>query len=67
MKKLLLIFLLCTAVVSAQDSTKVNLKNPNATIHTHLYFLQSDSYQPEKAAQTIYPNSTKNLKMLRLN
>jgi len=59
MKKLLLIFLLCTAVVSAQDSTKVNLKNPNATIHTHLYFLQSDSYQPEKAAQTIYPNSTK--------
>lgn len=59
MKRLLLIFLLSSAVISAQDSTKVDLKNPNATIYTHLYFLQSDSYQPEKAAQTIYPNSTK--------
>ncbi len=59
MRRLLLIFLLFTAVVSAQDSTKVNLKNPNATVYTHLYFLQSDSYQPEKAAQTIFPNSTK--------
>lgn len=59
MRRLLLIFLLFTAVVSAQDSTKVNLKNPNAAVYTHLYFLQSDSYQPEKSAQTIFPNSTK--------
>ena len=62
MKRLLLVFLLFTAVVSAQDATKVNLTNPNATIYTHLYFLQSDSYQPEKAARTIYPNATKNPK-----
>jgi MscS family membrane protein len=62
MKKLLLVFLLLTTVVSAQDSLKINLKNPNATVYTHLYFLQSDSYQPEKAALTIYPNSTKNPK-----
>jgi MscS family membrane protein len=59
MKRLLLVFLLFTSVLSAQDSTKVNLKNPNATIYSHLYFLQSDSYQPEKAALTIFPNSTK--------
>ncbi|MFN0729720.1 mechanosensitive ion channel family protein [Polaribacter gochangensis] len=63
MKRLLLIFLLFTAVVSAQDSIKVNLKNPNATVYTHLYFLQSDSYQPEKSAQTIFPNSTKKPKV----
>ena len=59
MKRLAIIFLLFTATISAQDSIKVNLKNPNATIYTHLYFLQTDSYQPEKAAQTILPNSTK--------
>lgn len=62
MKKLVLIFLLFTAVVSAQNSTEVSLKNPNATIYTHLFFLQSDSYQPEKAAKTILPNSTKDAK-----
>ncbi|NVK52965.1 MAG: mechanosensitive ion channel family protein [Flavobacteriaceae bacterium] len=62
MKKLVLIFVLFTGVVSAQDSTKVNLKNPNATIYTHLYFLQSDSYQPEEAAKTIFPNASKNPK-----
>ena len=28
------------------DSTLVNLSNPNATIYTHLHFLQPDSYQP---------------------
>ena len=58
MKRLALVFLLFTVTISAQDSTKVNLKNPNATIYTHLYFLQTDSYQPERAAQTILPNST---------
>ena len=58
MKRLILIFFLVTTVASAQNSTKVNLKNPNATVYTHLYYLQSDSYQPEKAALTIFPNST---------
>ena len=36
------------------DSTLVDLSNPNATIYTHLHFLQSDSYQPNLAAKTIY-------------
>ena len=62
MKRVVLIFLLFSIAVSAQDSIKVNLKSPNATINTHLYFLQSDSYQPENAAKTILPNSTKNPK-----
>lgn len=40
----------------AQSKTKVDLSNPNATIYTHLFFLQEDedSYAPEKAAKTIF-------------
>ncbi len=38
----------------SQTETKVDLSNPNATIYTHLYFLQKKSYQPKKAAKTIY-------------
>ena len=37
----------------AQEPVKVDLTTPNSTIYTHLYFLQSDSYQPEKAAKTV--------------
>ena len=37
----------------AQDSTRVDLSNPHATVYTHLYFLQADSYEPKKAAKTI--------------
>ena len=53
MKKLTLFFLLLTSTLIAQKKVEVDLRNPNATIYTHLYFLQSDSYEPEKAAQTI--------------
>lgn len=60
MKRLVLLLLLISSVfINAQESIKVNLSNPNATIYTHLYFLQPDSYQPEKAAESILPNSTK--------
>ena len=38
----------------SQNEPKVDLSNPNATIYTHLYFLQPNSYAPEKAAKTIY-------------
>ena len=37
----------------AQDSIRVDLSNPHATVYTHLYFLQADSYEPKKAAKTI--------------
>ncbi len=33
----------------------VTLESPYNTIYVHLYYLQPDSYQPELAAQTIYP------------
>ena len=55
MKKTILIFTLLTSLfVFSQGEVHVDLSNPNATIYTHLYFLQADSYHPEKAAKTIY-------------
>lgn len=53
MKKLLFVFFLLPLFSIAQETVQVDLSNPNATIYTHLYFLQKDSYQPEKAAKTI--------------
>ena len=57
MKKILWILLIFPLFLLAQeqglDSIKVDLSNPNATLTTHLYFLQQDSYQPKKAAKTI--------------
>src|SRR4030066_515904 len=54
MKKLFLFFLLFSASLIAQNKVKVDLSNPNGTIYTHLYFLNSNSYVPQKAAATIY-------------
>jgi len=55
MKKIaLIISLLCVIISFSQNEIKVDLSNPNATIYTHLYFLQSDSYNPKKAAKTIF-------------
>ena len=53
MKKILLILLFSPIFLIAQESVEVDLSNPNATVYTHLYFLQEDSYQPKKAAKTI--------------
>jgi MscS family membrane protein len=38
----------------SQIIDKVNLQNPNATVYTHIHFLQKKSYNPEKSAKTIY-------------
>ena len=54
MKKISLLFLLLSSIVVAQNKVKVDLSNPNSAIYTHLYFLQSDSYEPEKSATAIY-------------
>lgn len=54
MKKLLLFFIFLSTSLIAQQNVKVDLSNPNATIFTHWYFLQQNSYEPEKAAATIY-------------
>ena len=54
MKKIILFFLLISSTIIAQNKVKIDLSNPNSAIYTHLYFLQADSYEPEKAAATIY-------------
>jgi MscS family membrane protein len=52
--KIFLWFLLVLPVFAvAQDTIRVDISNPHATVYTHLYFLQSDSFEPEKAAKTI--------------
>ncbi|WP_341221505.1 mechanosensitive ion channel family protein [Polaribacter atrinae] len=53
MKNFLWLLVLLPTFTIAQDSIRVDMSNPHATVYTHLYFLQSDSYQPKKAAKTI--------------
>ena len=53
MKNFLFLLLFIPFFCQAQEEVKVDLSNPNSTIYTHFYFLQSASYQPKKAAQTI--------------
>lgn len=54
MKRIALFFLIISSTLTAQNNVKVDLSSPNSAIYTHLYFLQPDSYEPEKAAATIY-------------
>jgi MscS family membrane protein len=66
MKKITLFFLLLSATIIAQKKVKVDLSSPNATLYTHLYFLQSDSYQPEKAAAVIYGHDIEDAKKIAI-
>jgi MscS family membrane protein len=54
MRNILLFFLILSSSLTAQDIVKVDLSSPKSTLNTHLYFLQSDSYEPQKSASTIY-------------
>jgi len=55
MKKIFIILLLVFSSGFAQNTeVVVDLSSPYATIKTHLYFLQPNSYHPDKAAKTIY-------------
>lgn len=54
MKKLPFLFYFLSFFTNGQETVSVNLSNPNTTIYTHIYFLQEDSYQPKKAAKTIF-------------
>lgn len=55
---MLFFLMILPAILFAQETPKVNLSSPNATVYTHLYFLQADSYDADKAAKTILPNAT---------
>ena len=54
MKNILFLLLLVFNYSFGQKAPEVDLSNPRATVYTHMYFLQTTSYQPEKAAKTIY-------------
>lgn len=54
MKKYCLFIILFTFVVWGQQVDKVDVSSPQKTIYTHLHFLQPESYEPQKAAVTIY-------------
>ncbi len=54
MKKPTLLLALFISLFSyAQNEVTVDLSSPKATVYTHMYFLESDNYEPKKAAQTI--------------
>ena len=53
MKKILFLFLFVSCYTFGQQEVKVDLRNPNSTLYTHIYFLMPDSYDLDKAASTI--------------
>ncbi len=59
MKKLLLLFILIPMISWSQEGIEVDLSNPKATVYTHIYFLQNDSYFPKKSAKTIFGKGEK--------
>jgi MscS family membrane protein len=54
MKKFLILFLFVFGFTFGQQKVSVDLSNPNATLYTHIYFLQPDNYNEAKAATTIH-------------
>ncbi|MHB0754519.1 mechanosensitive ion channel family protein [Polaribacter sp. M15] len=54
MKKVIILFYFLSFLTKAQEPVTVDLSNPKSTVYTHIYFLQEDTYQPEKAAKTIH-------------
>ncbi len=59
MRRIFLLAFLFSLNTVAQVKDSVNLSNPNATVYTHIYYLQQDSYEPAKSAKTIYGLSEK--------
>jgi len=53
MKKLTFLLILVTFLSFGQSQKQIDLRNPNATIYTHIYFLMPDSYDINKSAATI--------------
>ena len=54
MKNILFLLLFVFNYSFGQKAPEVDLSNPRATVYTHMYFLQTTSYQPIEAAKTIY-------------
>lgn len=54
MKNILFLLLFVFSYSFGQKAPEVDLSNPRAAVYTHMYFLQTASYQPKEAAKTIY-------------
>ncbi len=54
-KKIFFILLLAAVSVLGQEKNniKVDLSTPCSTVHTHLHFLSTDAYNPQKSAEAI--------------
>jgi MscS family membrane protein len=66
MKKITFFFVLLATSVFSQTEVDKDLASPHATIYTHLFALQEDSYDLEKAASTIYGASEKRAEEIAL-
>jgi MscS family membrane protein len=53
MRKFIFLFLFATVFSFAQTKFQPDLSSPNSALYTHMYFLQQDSYEPEKASLII--------------
>jgi MscS family membrane protein len=42
-----------TAEIEGEDLSSFSLENPRLTVNSHIHFLQRDSYEPRKSAQTL--------------
>lgn len=54
MSNILFLALFVTYFSLGQNIQTVDLSTPRATVYTHIYFLQSASYDPKSSAKTIY-------------
>lgn len=53
MKKIIYLLFFISSFVYGQKEVKVDLRNPNSTLYTHIYFLMPDSYDLNKASAAI--------------
>ena len=53
MKKIFYFLFFISSFVYGQKEVKVDLRNPNSTLYTHMYFLMPEHYDVKKASKTI--------------
>lgn len=68
MKKIFYLLLFISSFVYGQKEVKVDLRNPNSALYTHIYFLMPENYDIAKSAATIQglPKAEAQLKAKRI-
>ncbi len=54
MRRSFYLFLLVTTLSFGQSIRQADLKNPRATLYTHMYFLEEDSFNAAKSSRVFY-------------